>query len=208
MSNGYSPEEFAKFFGIMLGDGCISRGVKHRTISVVGNIYDDGEFFEQVVIPLAEKIRGKHACWRKRPERGAIELKFSDKEMFNLFKNEGFPVGKKGLELTIPKKFLKRDMAKLVVAGIFATDGSLVLTNNNGVLYPRIEFRSISRPLLHQIRSILSTVGMKGGLYEKYYRLQYNGKGQLKLFEEGIGFLNPKHQKKSSNFRCRRSSVG
>ena len=192
--------EFALIYGIMIGDGCISRSGKKYFISICGNIKDDPMFFERVIIPKLSKIRGKEIRYRRREKYGKIEINFSDKSLFTKFRTYGFPVGHKR-NISIPRKFLMNKVfIKKVIAGIFATDGSIPLVRNNGILYPRLEFRSISRKLLKQIQVVLFEAGMKGGLYKKFYRLQYNGIKQLLLFKKRIGFVNPKHSERVSQF--------
>jgi hypothetical protein len=94
-----------------------------------------------------------------------------------------------------------------------ATDGSLVLTKNHNKYYQRIEVNSISNKLIRQLTDYMSSISMNGNFYlakrknlglnynnQQQYRFQFNGKDNLLLFEELIGFANPKHQKKFENF--------
>jgi hypothetical protein len=175
---------------------------------VCGHIEDDLEFLENIK-PIIERIRGLAVKIKKRPKLGKLEINFSDKGMFILFKGIGFPVGKKGVKLRISSYF-KEHYYKYIIQGYFATDGCLVLTNNNGTLYPRIEFSSISKPLLQQTLNYLKKNGIKGNLYVSHryknhwntlYRIQFNGKKSLKKFIEIIGFINPKHQKKLDYYK-------
>ncbi len=205
--------DLALIYGILLGDGCLCRSGKyHHIISIVGHIEDDYPFLNNIK-PILEKIKGNVVKLRKRHSKGAIEINFSHKKTFFLFKDLGFPVGKKGINLKISNKF-DENFYRYIIQGYFATDGCLVLTNNNGTLYPRIEFSSISKPLLKQVLEYLNKNGMKGALYisHKYennhntlYRIQFNGKKNLKTFIEKIGFVNPKHDRKFEYYKkiCR-----
>lgn len=199
--------DLAKFIGILIGDGCLSYCSKKGFIVVTCNIFDDQEFFNLVVIPILEKLRGRKVHYRKRPKYGKIEINFPDANLFSYIKSFGFPIGKKK-NIKIPNFFLRSKLENYVVAGIFATDGSLVITNNNGILYPRVEFRSISIPLLQQIKDILEKNGMRGGLYKKFTRLQFNGKHNLEIFINKIGFLNPKHHRKYKKWLSHPKHVG
>lgn len=195
-SAGIGKREFAELYGIMLGDGCLSAyGNNKQAVVVTGSIYDDRPFFDKIVVPGMRKLRGKPIKYRLRPKHGAVEVNFVSSSVFGIFTKLGFPVGVKG-EIKIPSMLMREPLGKYVVSGLFATDGSFVVTNNNGTMYPRIEFRSISVTLLKQIRQILKRYGIHGGLYPKYTRLQYNGKPNLHLFASRIGFLNPKHRGK------------
>ena len=114
---------------------------------------------------------------------------------------------------------LQKDCWRYAIAGFFATDGSLVLTDNNGILYPRIEMQNNSFVILNQIKEFLIARGLTVNVYrtlkinyfseekEKYtaYRLQSNGYGNLLKFKDVIGFINPKHEEKFRSYiksRC------
>ena len=205
--------DWALLYGILAGDGCISKSGKHHFISVTCNIHDDEPFFQKIVIPLFEKIRNKKTQYIKRPKWGKIEINFSDKELFNSIKLLEFPVGKKE-NMKIPDMFTD-DFYTHVISGYFSTDGSLVLANNNGSMYPRIEIQCKSVEILKQTKEFLIRNGMKGNVYKmlrKYpngkerimYRLQFNGHENLISFRDIIGFINPKHEKKFKKYiKCR-----
>ena len=200
-------KNFAILYGILLGDGCLSNTSKARYICITCDRYSDKELFKKLT-PIIEKIRGKKIQIKDRGTHGTIEIKFSDKKMFETFKKIGFPVGKKGVNLFIPKIF--KNHLKEVIQGHFATDGCVVITNNNGIRYPRIEFSSISKGLLEQINKYLINSNIRSKIYlsKRYtngwnnlYRIQINGKKQLCIFEEKIGFFNPKHKKIADSFK-------
>lgn len=212
-------EKFALLFGIMLGDGCLShyiskQGREGYAVVVTGNYYNDKPFFDTALVPLLSSLRGKQVKIKERPKYGTIEINFCDKVLFHKIKNLGFPVGKKGTKIIIPKTFYEKDLLKYVVQGFFATDGSLVLTKNPNKLYPRLESHTISKNLISQIHIYLNEIGMNGHFYEckrnkqdirwnvvqKRYRFQFNGKENLLFFHDLIGFINPKHQQKFDNF--------
>lgn len=200
-------KDLANLYGILIGDGCLSRYSRARAIVITCNYYNDQPFFDKIVIPILAKIRKKKVVYKKRSKHGKIEINFSDKELFEYIKSLGFPVGKKK-NISIPKIFFDHNLEKDIISGIFATDGSLVITNNNGIMYPRIEFRSISIPLLEQIKQKLESIGMKGGLYPKFTRLQFNGYRNTKIFYKEVGFINPKHQTKYKNWLNEKMSLG
>ena len=113
-------------------------------------------------------------------------------------------------------------MVRYIIRGFFATDGSLVLTDNNGILYPRIEANGISKNLLFEINNFLNSKGINCKFYKakrikengfgyplnrkEQYRLQINGKKNLKKFEKIIGFINPKQiEKLKGYYGCTKS---
>jgi hypothetical protein len=213
-------KEIALLYGIMLGDGCLCKCVdkKGKTcyfISISGNYYDDKPFYDSIVIPLINRLRNdKKTKYRNRKNYGKIEVNFSDKILFNKLEEVGFPVGKKGNGLEIPKIFYNKKLLKYIIRGFFATDGSIVLTKNPNKFYPRLEAHGISPKLISQIKDYLLNIGLKGHFYEckrrkkfslgknfqTQYRFQFNGKENFLLFENLIGFVNSKQKEKFLHF--------
>lgn len=204
-------KDFALFYGIMLGDGCLSL-VRRRMkfVVITGSLDDDLPFFKDVIHPILEKYRGKKTQIKFRKNCRAIEFNFTDKRLFDFIKEIGFPTGKKGDKIFIPQIFYEKGLVNYVVSGFMATDGSLVLTKNPNKYYPRIEAYAICKILLSQIYEYLTLLGMNGGFYkakrvkdtrvwkhtQEIYRFQFNGAKNLDLFKEKIGFANPKQKEK------------
>jgi len=199
-------QKFDLLYGMMLGDGSLCKSGRGYFVTFCGHIEDD---LEQVNFFAAEisKIIDRKVKVKLRPEIGIAEVNISCKELFNLFKSNGFPVGKKGVKLMI-----NYDCGNVndLIKGYFATDGCLVLTSNNGTLYPRLEFSSISFELLNQVKVYLDKLKIIGSIYvskkaskntHTLYRLQINGKKKLDLFKEKIGFHNIKHQKRYNKYK-------
>jgi len=207
-------ERFALFYGIMLGDGCLSLvSGKKKFISITGSSNDDLPFFKEIISFLLKEFRGKETNIKFRKACRAIDFNFTDKRLFDLIHSKGFPIGKKGPNLIIPKIFYRKNLLKQIVQGFFATDGSLVLTKNPNKFYPRIEARVIHGKLINQLYDYLYNIGMRGNHYscglrrdspwkniQKQYRFQFNGKKNLLLFNEKIGFVNQKHKLRFNNF--------
>jgi hypothetical protein len=200
-----SEEKFALLYGIMLGDGCISRynylGRKYTLFSISGDYYSDKPFYSKVLCPLINYIRKdkKPIKIKERLDQGKLEIQFSDKKLTQKFTELGFPLGKKGAK---------------IIQGIFSTDGSLVLTKNPNKYYPRLEIHLITQKLINQTHNFLLSKEIKSKVYEckrnkvypgfknlqKKFRVQINGKENLILFNKKIGFVNPKHQLKFEKF--------
>lgn len=208
-------EKEALLLGIILGDGCI--GVYDNNhqykIQITGHATDDKEFLLNVVKPLLKEIFNKNFRVSERRRCKAIDLIAYSKEIFDIInKKWGVEFGK-GKKVFIAEQFVSNpNIMKKIISGFFATDGSLVITNNNGVWYPRLEFQNTSYTILKQIRKFLASLGIKGGFYKmkrnksisfgkKIYRLQYNGVKNLLNFRKEIGFINPKHQLKFCEFK-------
>lgn len=213
-------KDFALLYGIMLGDGCLSRyvtkdGYERYCLAISGSSIDDIPFFENIIKPILKKFRGKDTNIKFKKDCKGIEFNFLDKELFDFFSKVGFPIGKKLDRLFIPKVFYDMNLVSYVVAGFFATDGSLVLTKNPNKYYPRLEIHVISQKLLREVYDYLLSIGLKGALYKckrvtiskgaynevhQKYRVQFNGKYNLLLFESKIGLVNPKYKEKFDTF--------
>ena len=177
----------------------------------------ESSFYENLIIPIIENLIQRKINLRKSEKERKLELIFSNKSLFNILKNIGFPVGKKGNSLKIPNFFTIKKY-KYLIQGYFATDGSLVLCNNNGILYPRIEFSGISKPLIKQTFEYLTKIGMKGNIYvkptyldknqQKQWRLQFNGKENLDIFCTKIGFVNYRDIEKYSFYQKNKKKCG
>ncbi len=73
--------DFALLYGIMLGDGCLSRYVtkesrKREVICITGDYYKDTEFYENVISPLLIRLGRKKVSIKSRPKNGTIEINF------------------------------------------------------------------------------------------------------------------------------------
>lgn len=208
-------KDFALLYGIMLGDGCLSL-INKRTkfISIKGSLKDDIPFFEKIISPILTKFRNKPTNIKIRKTDNSIEFNFSDRNLFDLLHSFGFPVGKKEDRLFIPQLFYDKNLVNYVVSGFFATDGSIVLTKNPNKYYPRLEAHVIAHDLVKEIYNFLIDSGFTGHFYkckrkirdarwkavQDQYRFQFNGKRNLVLFSEKIGFVNPKYQEKFEGF--------
>jgi len=201
-------ESEALLLGIILGDGCVGKYGKHQyRIQVSGHSIDDKAFLLTVVKPLFKRIFGRDVKIYKRKLSKTTDLVLYSKDAFealNRYLNIQ-EINEKGV--FIADAFLNEHRAmKGIIAGFFATDGSVVITDNNGTTYPRVEFQNVSYKILKQVQDFLLKLGMKGGLYKMdrehgtVYRLQYNGKTNLLKFKNGIGFINPKHELKFDKY--------
>lgn len=204
---------FAILYGAMLGDGCLSLVYgRKKFVAITGSMIDDVPFFEGVIKPIVKQMIRKDIPIKFRRYKKAIDLNFVHHALFDYIHSFGFPYGKKGNKLFIPKVFYERRLIRYLIKGFFATDGSLVLTDNNGTLYPRVEANSISKNLLKEISDFINSKGINCKFYkskrkfgyppnhQQPYRIQINGKKNLKKFIKVVGFVNPKQIEKLTKF--------
>ena len=110
-------QRFALLYGILLGDGCISRyktkdGRERKIIVVTCSYRDDAEFFDKIVAPLFCSFTGHLPKVKLRPKYGARDIFVSNKELFAKIESLGFTVGKKK-DIPIPSLF-GEDLIKFV----------------------------------------------------------------------------------------------
>ena len=219
LNNLSKDKKFALLYGIMLGDGCLSHyktkeGYEKFIVCITGDFYSDSPFYKHFLVPLLKSLSIRSVLVKKRPKNGTLAINLSDKLLFDKVSSLGFPTGKKGNVLEIPKYFYLNNLIRFVVTGYFSTDGCIVLTKNPNKYYPRIEGHGIAPKLILQINDYLNSTGLNGHFYkckrtlrdprwktsQQQYRFQFNGERNLNLFENIINFINPKHQKRFSEF--------
>ena len=128
-------KDLAEFYGILLGDGCLSYTPAYKgtwpkyVICIAGDSRKDFEFFIHVV-SLINRLFGIQVRINKRTDCNGIEIRFSSKHVFELLCDFGFPVGKKR-HIVISTDFLKNGLWTYVTRGIFDTDGCLVFSKQH-----------------------------------------------------------------------------
>ncbi len=199
--------DLAELIGILLGDGCIGVyrtkagskiKIQHRIkITLDSNV--DSEYALYVKI-LLDSLLQVNSLIRKRKGENTLDVLTFRKHAFNLLVNQiGLKISPKKHHAVIPADFQIGELGLRVLRGYCDTDGSLVITNNNGTVYPRIEMKVCPSPMLAQFVDILTAVGFKFGVYRgvnEEVRLQINGFKQLIKWERLIGFSNLKHVRK------------
>lgn len=186
----------AELVGILLGDGSISvrKDKGQNRIKISFNSLEL-QYINFVSNILNEVFSVKPILKFRKSEQTADLFLFKEifvKQVLEL----GLETSPKWNRAKIPDKFLDNDMELDVLRGYFDTDGSVVLTNNNGTLYPRLEMKVCPSPMQKQFPEILEKNGFRFGFYncgngEK--RIQINGKRQLQKWLDLIGFHNEKH---------------
>src|SRR3989339_1326702 len=93
-------KELAELYGIILGNGCISRyycsNRERIEIRIDGNSLTDKEYY-QYLQRLILKIIKKRIKIGFRKNVNGIYIKFTDRKLIDYFQNQlNFPIGKKG----------------------------------------------------------------------------------------------------------------
>ncbi|MBI2135840.1 hypothetical protein HYU06_02100 [Candidatus Woesearchaeota archaeon] len=199
--------KLAEMIGILLGDGSLSLKENNpksiNRLQITLNSRDDLEYISYVKTLLHELL-GIQPHLKFRKNENAADLRIYRKEIINfLIKNIGLKLSPKWERAVIPAKFLENNLDTYVIRGYFDTDGSLVTTNNNGTIYPRLEMKVCPSPMQNQFIQILKKYNFKFGVYnigKGKVRIQLNGKEQLKKWLCIIGSSNQKHLDKVKRF--------
>ena len=195
--------EMAEFLGALSGDGFIGNYGERKQqfmIQLTGHI-DEKEYLKFLEKIISRRFRNLNFGYRKKNK--TLRLTIYSREFFLFLKdNFGFPVGKKGDNLTIPLKFKKEDkLIRPFIRGLFDTDGCLFLDKRKAYKkpYPRLQLEITSQKLFKEVADYLSRyfrVHTKKRIrYNKYviYLLELYGYEQLNKWLEMIGFSNKKH---------------
>src|SRR3989338_3777370 len=153
--------KFAEFVGILLGDGSIGiYGTQHR-VKITINSVDDLEY-AHYVSNLIDSLFEVSPLMRFRKNEQTLDILLFNKGLVNfLTQNVGLRTAPKFERATIPNGFLNTDLELFVLRGLFDTDGCVVITNNNGTIYPRLELKIIKSPMRQQVVDILRRNGFR-----------------------------------------------
>ncbi len=194
-----NKKSFSELLGIMFGDGCLSRSGDKHSIYISGN--KDESSYINYINSLFKSIFNKETNVGFRKDENTLFIRFSDKNVFDIFKKY-LPIGKKYGKLEIPNFILDNEYYFFqFLRGLFDTDGCLVLSkqHKNNPYYPRIEITSKSKRFLKQILLYLKNVGFYGSISSKggkSYRLELPGFENFSLWRLLINSKNPKNLKK------------
>ncbi len=208
--------ELAYLSGVLIGDGSIGfrDNKKEYVVCCFGNPLDEQEFYFQVVGPKFKQVFNFMPKMKSFHKNTTFGFRIYSKTLFLFFtKFVGLPVGIKYGSLKLPEIFKEnKSLVIPLIRGIFDTDGCISFKKRNKLkpYYPVISLASKSKTLIFEVSTILKKLGFR--VVEKYdYKvrdsrfkigfsiintLTLNGESQLKLWNEKVGFANPKHLNK------------
>lgn len=188
----------AELAGILLGDGSISAYTKINHYRLQITLNSNEIEYARYIEKLFNIVTKSELTIKIRTKENALDLLCFKRVVIRKFITSGFITSPKWKRAIIPNQFMNKRLGKYVLRGYFDTDGSLVVTNNNGVMYPRLEMKIMPSPMKKQFLQLLNMYGFRYGVYDigkGKVRIQMNGKGQLEKWENEIGFSNSKNIK-------------
>lgn len=212
--------EFAEFLGWHLGDGCISISNSRNQYFLTGDLKEEQEFYNKIIIPLFNKLFYKHlkkkAFLRKYASNGVCGIYIFEKKFINLLiKDLNLTYGKK-LNNNIPKYIKTKEQKINLLRGFFDTDGSIYFCKSNyktkktsmhSIFHykPKIKVATISKNLISDIYKLLISLGYSPRLRKPrkqkptesmMHGVVLDTKKDIKKYLSEVGFRNIKHKTK------------
>lgn len=188
-------KEFAEFYGIMLGDGCIFSNNKGFAIS--GDKILDENYFKEYIKNSIHNLFGVSPALYISKKYRSMNCVLYSKSISEYLIKLGFPKGLKSSgKLEIPKFILNdKKLSSHCLRGIMDTDGSLSAHPNSKIM---IHLSITNGGLRNCVQKGLKKLGIKGGVFNK--GIMIYGKDKIKKFHNEIGFSNYKNILKYQKF--------
>jgi len=194
-----------EFYGALMGDGCITKHkVKNKDyykyiISFTGHKELDRDYHEKYLKDLIKEEFNINPYIQTEKNRKVRTLKLFNQSLLNELIKVGFPLGKKGQKLRIPKRLqeLPWSLQKQVIRGLFDTDGSIYARKDEFYRHPHLSITSISKPLIRQLHNILRKRGYPAWINKSPSKsaqmvIVKGNKNAIRWIKD-IGSSNPKH---------------
>jgi len=145
--------EIAEAAGIHAGDGYLRYRGKRRELDISGG-FDEKGYYDDHVIPLFNRAFNLNIVGKFFRSRNTYGFVIRDREVLDVFRNLGFPSGKKSTIVRCPaqiKESVRKDILCAFLRGYFDTDGCLSFDRKicnkdefkkNHNFYPRLLFSS------------------------------------------------------------------
>lgn len=199
-------KKLAELIGILLGDGNLGiyncgKG-KQYILKVTLNSKDDIDYIYHINNLLKELFQVEPKIKFRKKENTVDIIIFKRKIVKYLLNDIGLVKAPKWNRAKIPAYYYKK-YGRLILRGLFDTDGCVSINNNNGIRYPRIEIKICPAPFQKQIINLLKKDKFNFKVYKldkNKVRITLNGKKELKKWLKIIDFSNKKHLEKAYSF--------
>lgn len=193
-----------EFLGIIIGDGCLLYYPKHRIygLEITGNATEEKDYYQKISSFITKEFGLVPRVFvRKMPLGQGLKLIIYSKKLADFLLNCGITCAKT-YTIIIPKKFLPWKKSKFILRGIFETDGSLYFSKSKVKVskpsYPRLEIKTASIKLAHQLLTLLRANGFNAHSHQNgSTKVVYlSGEKMLEKWVREIGFSSCKNQSK------------
>ncbi len=190
-----NSKNFAEFYGIMLGDGCIYSNLSGLCITC--NRTTDESYLKDYVAKLAYSLFNIKPKIYISKRYNAIRCVLYSKKISKFLINLGFPRGKKiSGNLKIPNKFFNnKELISSCIRGLADTDGTICRHPHTKVM---ISISVLSKSLLKSLINAFDSLNIQAGHYNKGINIY--GKEKAHIYFKTVGSSNIKHISKFKEF--------
>lgn len=197
----FDSDDVLEFYGIMMGDGCISEyfasyeKMQKREVRITGNAVRDRRYFEKHLLPIVKRLFRVKIKLYFRKDSNVVDLVTKSRNVSSWLIERDFPLGKK-TELRIPNWITSKPPEKInnVIRGLFDTDGCISARKDERYKYPYIFIASESEILKNQIKTILREQGLPA--YIHGHSVVVRGCKNIKKWFNLIGSNNPRNYRR------------
>jgi DNA-binding transcriptional regulator WhiA len=203
-------ERIAEFVGVMLGDGCIgiydckNKGTVQKQYQLKVTLDSRNKQYTDYVCNLMKEVIEVEPVVYYKKDENTVDIRTFRKERVLYALNEiGLKISPKWNRMEIPEKYTKDKLNIFVVKGLFDTDGSVTIFNNNGIKYPRIEIRMSPSPAQQQVIEILGKLGFNykvQKLERRKIKIRLSGKKELQKWFNIVGSSNQLYVNRAKRF--------
>lgn len=203
-------KEVAEFVGIMLGDGnlaiynCKSGNKIKKQHRIRISLDSRNKEYIHYVSDLMKKVLDVEPRISYKKNENAVDIGTYQIDKFLYLKDKiGLITSPKWDKMKIPEAYLREELIPFVLKGLFDTDGSLTVFNNNGVTYPRIEIKICPSPAQKQVVDILNRLDINykiQKLDKEKIRIRISGVKELREWFNLVGSSNQLHIRKAESF--------
>ncbi len=193
-------ERLAEFYGVMLGDGNVTKISGYKigvySIRIVGDFNNEREYILNFVKPLVENLFKINVKVGKYKSSNCIFAEAYSRRLVDFLEGMGFIAGDKiRNRLRIPV-WIKENKAYVTAClrGLFDTDGSFYRLGKQNSY--QIQFKNHNRSLLDDVRAEILKLGIKVSKIIDGRSIVITKREEIEKFYKVVGFSNFKHLKK------------
>jgi len=188
-----NTKEFAEFYGIMLGDGCIYSNL--TAFCITGNNALERIYYEEYISNLIKTLFGRSPGITKSKKENAIRGYLCSKKACLFLLEKGFEKGVKKY-IKIPSFFNNKLLISACLRGLFDTDGSVSRHPHTKIM---IHLSVTRLELKESVKKALDL--LKIGFSESKHSIYLYGTKKVDLFFKIIESSNMKHKYKYKIFK-------
>jgi len=200
-------KEFAEILGMFAADG----SMQEDHICMWGNIYEDQEYYDEIVCQLFSKVFNKKIVAHEKKSNSVYGFYICDKKVIKSFKELGFSRNKT-YTVKAPKRIIESNNKEIISAfirGFTDCDGCLTFMKRKEKgyckfkrkfhAYPRILIGGVSEKMMEDLSYLLKKIDMahskhilkvKKANEKNQVIISIRGINRLKIWKERIGFNN------------------